>query len=296
MPRSHLISVSFRSPYVGLRNVHNSCFVTSILQALFHTDAFLRALFGFRLTLSVVSSRMDQDSFSTNSNILKVLQMLFAHMSVTQHPHLGAEGLLDALPQTTFPPGQQQDASEVLRFLLNTALGGPSQGLVRAAFAGEMNEVTRCRSCGVEKRRPETFTELILPVPSEGHARSVQEILNEKLRIHSMDDGVACTACGMEKPGPHVWTEIVSPPRHLIVPLNRFDFDLAAGKIVKRKTPVKLSRILRLGEFTYECYMIIVHTGPSAEEGHYTCVGKRSESGEKRYWKIDDSKVLFIFK
>ena len=53
-------------------------------------------------------------------------------------------------------------------------------GLIRANFAGELNEVMKCQSCGFENRRPETFLDLILPVSEEVSNRrsSVQDLVN----------------------------------------------------------------------------------------------------------------------
>lgn len=66
---------------------------------------------------------------------------------VTERPHLDLDQFGSVLPPGQFPHGEQQDCADFIRYMLSI-LGGPSQGLVRRSFAGELNEVTRCTKCG----------------------------------------------------------------------------------------------------------------------------------------------------
>ena len=143
-----------------------------------------------------------------------------------------------------------------------------------------------------EKRRPETFTDLILPVP-EQPGRSVQDLLSDKMRIQQMapEDAPKCEKCGQKGEAPiEVFSEVVSPPRNLVLPLIRFAFE--NGALQKKKTPVTLTPVVRVGEFSYEFFLAVVHQGATADSGHYTVRGRRSEHADQnRLFCFDDSQV-----
>ncbi|CAD7924693.1 unnamed protein product [Amoebophrya sp. A120] len=284
-------SVQFGQSRSGIRNSNNTCFVNTVLQALFHTDAFVSTLFRFRLRQPDRS--VDEAQYQLGAELLRQLQFLFGMLLITARPHVDIESLLSVLPSVEFPKGEQQDAGEFLRFLFDK-LGGFQQGLIRQSFAGELSEVTKCADCGYEKRRPETFTEIILPVP-DVPGKSVQQLLGEKLDRKRMQDALTCSQCG-SKNCPETWSEIRSPPRQLVIALIRFDFRMDQGGLVKLKTPVQISQTLQLGQFAYEFYFSIQHCGATADSGHYTAFGKRSDvsanaGGGTTYWKFDDSQV-----
>lgn len=245
----------------------------------------------FKFRLRPPGSEADAASFAIGSELLKNLQYLFGMLLVTRRPHVEIESLLRTLPVAEYPVGEQQDVGEFVRFVFDK-LGGFRQGLIRQNFAGELNEVTQCPACGHQKRRPETFTEVILPVP-ESAGRSLQELLEEKLAQQLMQDPITCPKCNHKGVHFATWSEIRSPPRQLVIALIRFDFRLAAGGLVKLKTPIAISESLQLGPYTYEFYFSIQHCGATADSGHYTGFGKRSDvaCATRQYWKFDDSSV-----
>ncbi|CAD7975077.1 unnamed protein product [Amoebophrya sp. A25] len=286
-----LSSICFAHPRCGIRNTNNTCFVNTILQALFHTDTLVSQLLQFRLRPP--TKPIDEANYKLGSALLKQLQVLFAMLLVTRRPHVEIEQLLNELPSGEYPKGEQQDAGEFLRFVFDK-LGGFEQPLIRHCFAGELNEVTKCQSCHFEKRRPETFTEMILPVPDVA-GKSLQSLVDDKLQRQRMSDAVECSRCG-NRNQPEVWSEIESPPRNLVIALIRFDFQ--NGGLVKMKTPIQISPQLRLGQFVYDFYFSVQHCGATADSGHYTALGRRADCAppmlgnvEGAFWKFDDSSV-----
>jgi len=61
----------------------------------------------------------------------------------------------------------------------------------------------------------------------------------------------------------------------------------------KEKTPIQVGGSLQIGPFTYDLYMVIIHTGKDASSGHYYAMGRRSEvtEGSNEWMTLDDSQI-----
>eukprot|EP00913_Durusdinium_trenchii_P029546 g27696.t1 len=196
---------------------------------------------------------------------------------------------------------EQQDVTETIRFVFDK-LGGSDQLLLKEVFAGQLQEKIQCKVCGNVKVREETFTDLVVPVPTEKEAKAsgsvptAQKLLDERLKYEDMDDDdnlVFCEVC-QKNTRATKWSEITSPPAHLCLCLNRFTFNMEKMDFTKEKTPVKIDESLFIGGYEYELYHTIIHTGKDASSGHYYAMGKRSEptnSGDTGFYTMDDSQI-----
>ena len=91
---------------VGLINLGNTCYMNSVLQALYMTDMFRELVF-----TSPVQT-------STN-NMLDKLQQTFAFLKNTMRAIYSPSGFLKVARPPWFESGRQQDCSEFLRYLLD---------------------------------------------------------------------------------------------------------------------------------------------------------------------------------
>ena len=270
------------------------------MQALFLTDAFVWRIYDFTLKLKAKASKIDEEDFEFGKKVVELLQKQFAKMALTKQKHTDIRDILEAFP-SDYRSGEQQDVTESIRFVMNT-LGGGDQALLREVFAGQLQEKIQCRKCGKIKVREETFTDLVLPVPTAEQAKesgivpTMQKLLEERLKCEEMDDPnnlVLCEKCN-EKTCSVKWSEITQPPQHFCLCLNRFTFNKQTYDFTKEKTPVKIDEGLWIGGYEYELYNTIIHSGKDAHSGHYYAIGRRSEptpGGDCGWYTMDDSEI-----
>jgi ubiquitin carboxyl-terminal hydrolase 35/38 len=240
---------------------------------------------------------VDIEDFEFGQKLVGLLRRHLARMLLTSQPHLDIAEILQQFPDS-YKDGKEQDVTEAVRFLFDK-LGSYHQSLIRDVFSGELMLKLQCARCGVVKQTPETFSESILTVPTEeevlrsGCLPTMQSLLNGALQVEQMTEDACpfCENCQMKSPAMK-WSEILSPPAHFCAHLGRETYDERTGTIVKVKTPVRIDQFLQIGQFSYELYMVIIHTGKDASSGHYYGIGCRSESmGAKQYMMMDDSQI-----
>eukprot|EP00438_Fugacium_kawagutii_P015303 Skav221892 [mRNA] locus=scaffold1395:645809:648640:+ [translate_table: standard] len=293
-------AVPHKPPHVGLQNTNNTCYMNSFIQALFLTDAFVWRINSFNLKLKENPSKMDKEDFEFGKKVVHLFRKQFARMALTQNRHVDIWDILQGFP-AQYRSGEQEDVTETIRFVFDK-LGGSEQLLLNEVFSGQLRENTQCSECGNVKVREETFTDLVLPVPTakevekSGIVPTIQVLLQNRLKFERMDSDnlVECPVC-QKKTQAGKWSEISRPPAHLILCLNRFTFDMDEKDFTKEKTPVKIDESVFIGGYEYEVYQSIIHTGKDASSGHYYAIGRRSESvpnGDCSFYTMDDSRIL----
>lgn len=151
----------------GLVNLGNTCYMNSVLQALYMLEEFQY----------MVLERVT-DSYQP---LLRHLQEVFAFLALTQRSAFAPSKFLQVARPPWFAPGTQQDCSEFLKFLLDRisdedkALGGgsevhptPKTCIVDHTFAGKLVVCLCCRRCNNSSCREEKFTDLPLAFPQAG--------------------------------------------------------------------------------------------------------------------------------
>jgi len=292
------IVLEYPPPRVGLQNTKHTCYMNSFIQSLFMTNSFVLRIFSFQLILKKDPSPVDREDFEFGQKLVNQLQYQMAKMLLTKHPNTDIWNMLDVFPDF-YKKGDQQDVTETVRFVFDK-LGGYEQPLIRDVFAGELSVKVMCQVCGAVRSRPETFSDLVLPVPPEEIVAqrrllpTTQGLLDQWLKPEMLDDDnlLFCERC-QQKHRARRWNEIVSPPAHLCLCLNRFSFDMYTGESTKEKTPVQVDGTLQIGPFTYTLYLVIVHTGDKASSGHYYAIGQRAETpdGMNAWVTMDDSMI-----
>nr|DBA28977.1 TPA: hypothetical protein GDO54_009253 [Pyxicephalus adspersus] len=142
----------------GLINLGNTCYMNSVLQALFMATDFRRHVMSLNLN-------------GCNS-LMKKLQHLFAFLAHTQREAYAPQIFFEASRPPWFTPRSQQDCSEYLRFLLdstdvlpqvqNSVWGCEEKTLIEGMFGGKLQTTICCLNCRSISQKMEAFTDLSL--------------------------------------------------------------------------------------------------------------------------------------
>ncbi|XP_039600257.1 ubiquitin carboxyl-terminal hydrolase 35-like [Polypterus senegalus] len=152
----------------GLVNLGNTCYMNSIIQALYMASDFRYAV----MTLKQCS----------RFPLMMKLQQLFGFLEHSQRPFISPNKFLTASCPPWFNVGSQQDCSEYLKYLLDklheeektlrhasfTQSGvqkSESKTLIEQMFGGKMVTRIRCLCCQNVSWKEEVFTDLSLALP-----------------------------------------------------------------------------------------------------------------------------------
>ncbi|KAL4230397.1 Ubiquitin carboxyl-terminal hydrolase 38 [Mactra antiquata] len=196
----------------GLHNLGNTCYMNSILQALYMCDSFRNGLL--------------QHIPSIEQNMVVKLQYVFAFLSLSQRPAYAPVNFLAASRPPWFVAGFQQDCSEFLKYLLDqlqeqetSFLRNPNNGtgtlskatgtlsrspkkeksvkseeskgrtLIEENFGGRISTAVKCLNCGTSSQKEEMFMDLPLAFPD--YNSTFQKALaggDSKMALHSSPD------------------------------------------------------------------------------------------------------------
>ncbi|OQR88293.1 ubiquitin specific peptidase 38 [Achlya hypogyna] len=281
-PRSRIPGV------VGLKNVGNSCYMNAVLQGLFWTP-------GLHELFSGVSSR--------RGSVVSEFQALVHAARTSEASWLNAT-IMQRFRSSLVPEYQtsrQQDAAEFLIYLLD-ALGSQSDrstaSTLAAIFQGTFERQITCDDCRAASVVAEDFTDLHVPV--QGTAPTLPQLLAALFEPEELSERLEnayfCEACNAKRTARKT-TCIRSAPQHLILSINRFQYNLQRGIREKICDPVNCSGNVTLptttGDVKYEMYAVIVHAGSRADHGHYYAYCRRpsASSGQAPWLLLNDSQV-----
>ncbi|KAM9035780.1 ubiquitin carboxyl-terminal hydrolase 35 isoform 2-T5 [Sarcophilus harrisii] len=173
---------------IGLINLGNTCYMNSVIQALFMASDFRHCVL-----------HLPEDN---SQPLMTKLQWLFAFLEHSQRPAVSPESFLSASWTPWFSPGAQQDCSEYLKYLLDrlheeektgkricqklkqsntpsppeeqpspNSSPNPSPTAVEKMFGGKIVTRIRCLRCLNVSTREEAFTDLSLAFPPPDRRR-----------------------------------------------------------------------------------------------------------------------------
>jgi ubiquitin C-terminal hydrolase len=269
--------------YCGIRNQGATCYMNSILQALFHLPAFRKIVF--------------QMPAGAPGSVVDSLQHLFAQMQTGTDP-VSTEMLVQSFGWDDLARESQQDVQEFMRLIidnLETKLKDtPQETAIADLLRGTYRSFVRCVSVDCESARDEAFYDLSLVVKG---CKSLEDSLLKFLETERLDGPNQYATENFGKQDAIMGSELVSLPPVLHIHLRRFEYDARRDRMVKVNSRYVFPESMDMAEFVpaaqgpmiYDLFGVLVHAG-EAHEGHFWAFLRTSTSPD--WFEFNDSNVM----
>ncbi|XP_034133114.1 ubiquitin carboxyl-terminal hydrolase 47 isoform X1 [Drosophila guanche] len=232
--------------YVGLVNQAMTCYLNSLLQALYMTPEFRNALY-----------RWEFDNDNVAKNIPYQLQKLFLNLQTSPKSSVETTDLTRSFGWDSTEAWQQHDIQELCRVMFDALeqkfKNTKQANLISNLYEGKMNDYVKCLECNTEKTREDTFLDIPLPVRPFGSNSaygSIEEALRAFVQPETLDGNnqYLCEKC-KKKCDAHKGLHFKSFPYILTLHLKRFDFDYTSMNRIKLNDRVTFPQKLNLNTF-----------------------------------------------
>ncbi|KAL1130878.1 hypothetical protein AAG570_012119 [Ranatra chinensis] len=235
--------------YVGLVNQAMTCYLNSLLQALFMTPEFRNALYKWKFDST--------HGVNAAKCIPFQLQKLFLNLQTSTKTAVETTELTRSFGWESGEVWQQHDIQELCRVMfdaLEQEFKETEQAdLINQLYQGKMTDYVKCLECGREKSREDTFLDIPLPVRPFGSAvayGSIEEALRAFVQPETLEGNnqYFCESCN-KKCDAHKGLKFSKFPYLLTLHLKRFDFDYNTMHRIKLNDKVVFPEELDLNSF-----------------------------------------------
>ncbi|RWS06600.1 ubiquitin specific protease 2-like protein [Dinothrombium tinctorium] len=283
----------------GLTNLGNTCYMNSVLQALYATQVFRNYV-------------IKNQRYSLMSALSNLFQEMDAPENTTLAPSVFRSHFTRYQPK--FRGYDQQDAQEFLRYLItglheevNETKHRPKPPIMKSPnspteawqqmkmiddspfvdmLVGQLSSVIQCTQCGNKSTCWDPFWDLSLPLPRNMSECTVEQCLREFTALEELSPGEhavrICEKCKRQTQSTKQLSIEKAPPV-LILHLKRFSnegYKLSVPRVVPNDKLFVKSRY-------YSLYAIVSHHGHSSRSGHYTSYCAHSS----KWFLFNDDKV-----
>jgi ubiquitin carboxyl-terminal hydrolase 47 len=289
------------------------------------TPEFRTALYQFKETSTVEAEKAKSIPYN--------LQRLFLQLQfLTSKRSIETVNMTKSFGWSSSDAFQQHDVQELMRVMfdaLEKKLKGTSQdGILNKLYQGKMIDYVKCKHCGHESQREDTYQDIALPIKAFGETMpfgSIEESLRNFIKPEILDGSnqYHCSQCDQKRDA-EKGLKITELPYILTLQLKRFDFDYESLQRVKLSDRVEFSKIMDMTEFLpenssnpenntdnqpmqnnnnsttspsnstenlYELFSVMIHSG-SCNGGHY--YGDIKSFENDRWNLFDDTRVSKI--
>jgi len=274
--------------YVGLKNQGATCYMNSLLQSLFCTNYFRKAVY-----------QIPTDQDIPSESLALALQRVFYHLQTSPQP-VGTTELTKSFGWKSLDAFMQHDVQEFSRILQDKLeakmKGTPADDAIPRLFKGQMKNFIKCLNVDFESSVTEDFYDIQLTIKGIKTLRDsfLDYIQNETL---AGDNKYMAEGYGLQDAQKGVIFKAFPPVLHL--QLRRFEYDVEKDALVKVNDRHEFPFSIDLGEFldasadrteshVYKLHGVLVHSG-DLHGGHYFALIKPEKDG--RWFKFDDDRV-----
>ncbi|KAH9909870.1 hypothetical protein F4778DRAFT_713206 [Xylariomycetidae sp. FL2044] len=275
--------------YVGLKNQGATCYLNSLLQSLYFTNAFRKAVYEIPTA---------GDESITNSAYS--LQRLFYQLQISNSA-VGTTELTKSFGWDTRHIFEQQDVQELSRKLMermeDKMKGTTAEDALPRMLSGKIKTYVSCINVDYESSRVEDFWDVQLNV--KGMA-NLQGSFKDYIQQETLD-GENQYWAGDEHRHQDARKGVIfqSFPEVLHLHLKRFEYDIQRDAMMKINDRFEFPERLDLEPYldkdadksepwTYKLHGVLVHSG-DLNAGHYYAFLKPKKDGW--FYRFDDDKV-----
>ncbi|CAN6233883.1 unnamed protein product [Urochloa humidicola] len=300
------LSFSYRRQHqsvgAGLSNMGNTCFLNATLQCITHTVPLFLKL---RSTDHSTPCSHDKDEFCSFCALKEHVDESIRRSGSVIMPAKFRDNLRKL--SSDFRPGQQEDAHEFLRCLLDNlhkcTVDPMSKGkgssfdeesIVKEIFGGQLKSQLSCCECGHSSETFEPFLDLSLEIDQVDNLVDALESFTKVEQIGDSEDKLICEGCNAQVCKNKQLTLHRAPD---VIAFHLKRFTTLANSVEKIDKHVAYPPEVDLkpfhsnpdsaGELKYDLYGVVEHSG-LPNYGHYVCSIRSSPT---TWYLMNDSHV-----
>ena len=261
-----------RTGFAGLCNQGATCYLNSLVQALYMSPEFRNAVYSWSFDdyfEKALKHKLEKKPDMTEAEIAEFrrhteeksvpfqLQKLFAQLQLTKARAVSTKNLTKSFGWEAADAFTQHDTIELCQVLMDAlekAMAGTEQAtLINDLFKGVMCDYVHCLGCQHENARHDPFLDVPLVIKGFGetHAvKSVEEALRKFITPEVLDENnlYNCEACG-NKCRAVKGLRFEKFPYIVMLQMKRFDFDYTLMDRVKLCDRVSFPYTLDLADY-----------------------------------------------